>query len=122
MSVADGILRMQIKENSRIINVVKHPRVEPTRIEIPIEPKPTIKSSFDAFKSILRFDPSIMKQWMQSMSGQNEAAVRKEVGDFVNLFWLQFARWSGMLWDPCMITDRIVYWMQTRQIVRPLVR
>jgi predicted hydrocarbon binding protein len=26
--------------------------------------------------------------------------VRKEVGDFVNLFWPQFARWSGMLWDP----------------------
>ena len=100
MSVADGIIRMEIKESSRIINVVKHPRVEPTRIEIPTEAKPTIKSSFDAFKSILRFDPSVMKRWMKSMSGQDEAAVRKEVGDFVNLFWPQFAHWSGMLWDP----------------------
>ena len=100
MSVADGILRMEIKENSRIINVVKHPKVEPTRIEIPVEAKPTIKSSFDAFKSILHFDPSVMQRWMQSMSGQDKAAVRKEVGDFVNLFWPQFARWSGMLWDP----------------------
>ena len=100
MSVADGIIRMEIKERARIINVVKHPKVEPTRIEIPTEAKPTIKSSFDAFKSILRFDPSVMKRWMQSMSGQDEAAVRKEVGDFVNLFWPQFARWSGMLWDP----------------------
>ena len=34
------------------------------------------------------------------MSGQDKAAVRKEVGDFVNLFWPQFARWSTMLWDP----------------------
>ncbi|TET93825.1 hypothetical protein E3J33_01155 [Candidatus Aerophobetes bacterium] len=100
MSVADGIIRMEIKERARIINVVKHPKVEPTRIEIPVEAKPTIKSSFDAFKSILRFDPSVMKRWMKSMSGQDEAAVRKEVGDFVNLFWPQFARWSGMLWDP----------------------
>ncbi|HEX76776.1 MAG TPA: hypothetical protein G4O12_09415 [Dehalococcoidia bacterium] len=100
MSVADGIIRMGIKESLRTINVVKHPRAEPTRIEIPIEPKPTIKSSYDAFKSIMRFDPSIMKRWMQSMSGKNEAAVRKEVGDFVNLFWTQFAHWSSMLWDP----------------------
>ncbi|MBA7494485.1 hypothetical protein ES702_05061 [subsurface metagenome] len=100
MSVADGIIRMEIKERARIINVVKHPKVKPTRIEIPVEAKPTIKSSFDAFKSILRFDPSVMKRWMKSMSGQDKAAVRKEVGDFVNLFWPQFARWSGMLWDP----------------------
>jgi len=100
MSVADGIMRMEIKESLRIINVVKYPKVEPTRIEVSIEPKPTIKSSFDAFKSVLRLDPSVMRPWMQSMSGQNKAVVRKEVGDFVNLFWLQFARWSAMLWDP----------------------
>jgi predicted hydrocarbon binding protein len=41
-----------------------------------------------------------MRPWRQSAMGQNEAAVRKEVGDFVNLFWPQFARWSSMLWDP----------------------
>jgi predicted hydrocarbon binding protein len=27
-------------------------------------------------------------------------AVRKEVGDFVNLFWPNLAHWSCMLWDP----------------------
>ena len=100
MSVSDGIVKMDVGEKSRIINVVKHPKVMPTRIEVTIEAKPTIKSAFDAFKSVLRFDPSVMKQWMQSMSGQDEAAVRKEVGDFVNLFWPSFARWSAMLWDP----------------------
>jgi len=100
MSIADGILRMEIKERSRIINVVKHPKLAPTIIEVPIEAKPTIKSAFDTFKSTMLHDPSIMKQWMKSMSGQDEAVVRKEVGDFVNLFWPQFARWSSMLWDP----------------------
>jgi predicted hydrocarbon binding protein len=28
------------------------------------------------------------------------AVMRREVGDFVNLFWPNFAHWSGMLWDP----------------------
>jgi len=94
MSVADGILRMEIKESSRIMNVVKHPKVEPTRIEVPvIETKPTIRSR-------MQFEPSMIRQFIQSMFGQDEAAVRREVGDFVNLFWPNLAHWSGMLWDP----------------------
>jgi len=100
MSIADGILRMEIQESSRIINVIKHPKLTPTRIEVPVEPKPTVKSSFDTFKSSMLLDQSIMKQFIRSMSGQKKAAVRKEVGDYVNLFWPQFARWSTMLWDP----------------------
>ena len=100
MSVADGIIRMEIKDGLRIINVVKHPQVLPMRIEMAIESKPTIQSSFAAFKSTVLSDPSRMRQWMQSTSGRNEGAVRKEVGDFVNLFWPQFARWSSILWDP----------------------
>ncbi len=101
MSVADGILRMDMKENLKIINVVKYPKLEPVRIEVPIESKPTIKSSFDSLKeSVLRLDPSVIRSWRQSMMGQNEAGMRKEIGDFVNLFWPQFARWSSMLWDP----------------------
>jgi KaiC/GvpD/RAD55 family RecA-like ATPase/predicted hydrocarbon binding protein len=98
MSVADGILRMEMKESLRIINVVKYPRLEPARIEIPMETRPTIKSSFDAFKSSVLSDPGRMRQWVRSMSGQ--AALRRELGDFVNLFWPNFAHWSTMLWDP----------------------
>jgi KaiC/GvpD/RAD55 family RecA-like ATPase len=36
MSVADGIIRMEIKDSSRVVNVVKHPKVEPTKIETPM--------------------------------------------------------------------------------------
>jgi len=39
MSVADGILRMEIKERSRTLNVVKHPKLEAAEIEVPTEPK-----------------------------------------------------------------------------------
>jgi predicted hydrocarbon binding protein/KaiC/GvpD/RAD55 family RecA-like ATPase len=93
MSVADGILRMEVRESSRTINVVKHPKVRPTRIEVPMETKPTIRST-------LQFEPGMMRQFMKSMFGQGEAVVRSEVGDFVNSFWPNLAHWSGMLWDP----------------------
>ena len=92
MSVADGIIKMEIRESSRTINVVKHPKVRPARIEVPIEAKPTIKSTLD-------FETAVMRM-VRSMFGQEEAAVRSEVGDFVNLFWPNLAHWSGMLWDP----------------------
>ncbi len=93
MTVADGILRIEISESIRTIHVVKHPKVRPTRIEVPIEAKPTIKST-------LQFEPSVMRQFEKSCLGQEEAAVRREVGDFVNSFWPNLAHWSGMLWDP----------------------
>jgi len=93
MSVADGIIRMEIKESTRTINVVKHPKVEPKRIEVPVEAKPTVKSTW-------YFEPSVMRQFIRSTFGQDETALRREVGDFVNLFWPNLAHWSCMLWDP----------------------
>jgi predicted hydrocarbon binding protein/KaiC/GvpD/RAD55 family RecA-like ATPase len=93
MSVADGILRMEIKNGSRLINVVKHPKVRPTKIEVPIEAKPTIRAT-------MHFEPSVMRKFIRSMIGGGKVTVRREVGDFVNLFWPNLAHWSGMLWDP----------------------
>ncbi|TET93824.1 hypothetical protein E3J33_01150, partial [Candidatus Aerophobetes bacterium] len=93
MSVADGILRMEIKENSRTINVVKHPRVEQVRIAVPIEPKePQTRPPMD-------WDPDMLKQFLQSFM-KGKTVLRKEVGDFVNLFWPNLTHWSCMLWDP----------------------
>jgi len=93
MSIADGVIKIELEEDKQLLNVVKHPKLRPTRIEVPIEAKPTVKST-------LQFEPSMMRQFMKSMFGQEEAAVRSEVGDFVNLFWPNLAHWSGMLWDP----------------------
>jgi predicted hydrocarbon binding protein/KaiC/GvpD/RAD55 family RecA-like ATPase len=93
MSIADGIIRMEIKDSSRIMNVVKHPKLEPTKMEVPIETKPTVRTAW-------HYDPSVMRQFFQSMFGAGEAVLRREVGDFVNLFWPNLAHWSGMLWDP----------------------
>jgi KaiC/GvpD/RAD55 family RecA-like ATPase len=95
MSIADGILRMEIEESSRVMSVVKHPTVRPTRIEVPMQPaRPGVKAS-------LRPDPRALRQFAQSFfSGGEAKALRREVGDFVNLFWPNLAHWSGILWDP----------------------
>jgi predicted hydrocarbon binding protein/KaiC/GvpD/RAD55 family RecA-like ATPase len=93
MSVADGILRMEAKERSRTLNVVKHPRVEPAKIDVPIEPKrPQLRPTIEC-------DRDVMAKFYISF-GMKKAALRKEVGDFVNLFWPNLAHWSCMLWDP----------------------
>ena len=107
MSVADGILRINMKDNLRTINVVKHPKVPPKRIEMPIESEHIeLKEVEIPFAQI---DPSFARQFLQSSSGKDKGALRREAGDFVNLFWPQFAHWSGMLWDtkrfPTMIYE-----------------
>jgi predicted hydrocarbon binding protein/KaiC/GvpD/RAD55 family RecA-like ATPase len=96
MSVANGILTMEIKDSSRIINVVKHPKVTPTRIEVPAEP-----TRVKLVQRVEYLDPVITKKWSGIMARQLDTPLlRREVGDFVNLFWANLAHWSGMLWDP----------------------
>lgn len=65
MSVADGVINMEIKENKQLFNIVKHPKVRPTRIEVSIEPKAGVKAA-------THFDPSVMKRFAKSMLGQGE--------------------------------------------------
>jgi predicted hydrocarbon binding protein/KaiC/GvpD/RAD55 family RecA-like ATPase len=93
MSVADGILRMAAKERSRTLNVVKHPTVEPAVIEVPIEPKEP------QFRPPMDWDPDVLAQFLQSYNA-GKTTLRRECGDFVNLFWPSLVHWSCMLWDP----------------------
>jgi len=93
MSVADGVVNMKMEEDKQLLNVVKHPKARPTRIAVPIEAKPPLKWA-------MRYEPSVMRQFMQSFFGGGETGIRREVGDFLNLFWPNLAHWSGILWDP----------------------
>jgi predicted hydrocarbon binding protein len=68
---------------------VKHPKLKPTIIEAPIEAE-----RFRLSERI--FNPAVLA----AMARRDEAVLRREVGDFVSLFWPNFAHWSGMLWDP----------------------
>ncbi len=92
MSVADGIIRMEIKEHQRTLDVVKHPKVETARIDVPIEPKEP------QTRPPINFDLIMVKQFLRStVKGK---VMRSEAGDFVHLFWSNLTHWSCMLWDP----------------------
>jgi predicted hydrocarbon binding protein/KaiC/GvpD/RAD55 family RecA-like ATPase len=92
MSIADGIIRMEIKESSRVINVVKHPKVMPTKIEVPVTVRPRVISSY--------FDAEYVRR-LAGMSAQGvKVTLRPEVGDYVNIAWRDLIFWSGMLWEP----------------------
>jgi len=93
MSVADGILRMEAKERSRTLNVVKHPRVETASVVVPVEPKKA------QIRPSMEWDPVVLKQFLLSFFF-GKTTMRREVGDFVNLFWPSLSHWSCMLWDP----------------------
>ena len=93
MSTADGIVKMKREESKWLFNVVKYPKLRPTRIEVPTEPERV------GVKPTLVFDPGVMRRFMQSLL-RGKATLRPEVEDFVNLFWPNLAHWSCMLWDP----------------------
>jgi predicted hydrocarbon binding protein len=73
---------------------------------------------------------------MKSYIGGYEAGLRREVGDFVNLFWPNLAHWSCMLWDPkrfptmiydlnkeetSMVRETLPYWPWHLRLLAKLV-
>ena len=94
MSVADGLIRIEIKDSSRIINVMKHPQFAPARIE-----SPALWSTEIPCK---KFDSGVDRELARKFFSVRLRGkpIRPETGDFVNMYWLNLASWSGMLWDP----------------------
>jgi predicted hydrocarbon binding protein len=66
--------------------------LEPTKIEVPMTWSAAIPYHFDMEK--------ITQHMEMSMGLMAGSPLRTEVGDYVNLFWPNFVRWSCMLWDP----------------------
>jgi predicted hydrocarbon binding protein/KaiC/GvpD/RAD55 family RecA-like ATPase len=89
MSLSDGVIRVETEEGKQFLNVVKHPKLKTIRIEASLEPEP-----IGLEERVI--DPDVLARFLRG----KEAVVRREVGDFVNLFWPNLAHWSGMLWDP----------------------
>jgi len=90
MSISDGVIRMETREGKQFLNVVKHPKLKPTKIEASLEPERI------GLEERVFINPEVLAAYIRG----DEAVMRREVGDFVNLFWPNFAHWSGMLWDP----------------------
>jgi len=89
MSLSDGVIRVETEMGKQFLNVVKHPKLKMTRIEASLEPEP-ISLEERVFNT----------EELAAFIRGDEAVLRREVGDFANMFWPNFAHWSGMLWDP----------------------
>jgi predicted hydrocarbon binding protein/KaiC/GvpD/RAD55 family RecA-like ATPase len=94
MSLSEGVIKLEKKDSMRLLNVVKHPKVEPTRIEVPMTKIPEKLWDMEMWRE------EVMTIALRSMKGESSGQFRKEVGNFVNLFWPNFVRWSNILWDP----------------------
>jgi len=92
MSLANAIIETDIAAGTKILTVVKHPRIEPTRIEVPVTLPPRVIS--------YHFDLDYLRREMELMVRGFGAALRPEVGDRINIGWRDLIFWSGMLWDP----------------------
>ncbi len=94
MSLSNGVIKMETEDGRRVLNVVKHPIVEPTRVEVP-----GTKIS-EKLWDMRMWEEEIMKFPLRAMKGEALGTVRRELGNYVNLFWPNFAHWSEILWDP----------------------
>ena len=65
MSIANGVISMEMRENRQLVTIVKHPELRPTRIEVLIESRARVKAT-------THFDPHVMKRFAKSMLGQVE--------------------------------------------------
>jgi len=81
ISLSDGVIRTERKERKLLLNVVKHPKIRLTNIEAPIEPERRLEYPL----SIIDEDGA--RRYFKAHFGGKEAALRREVGDYVNLFW-----------------------------------
>jgi len=92
MSLSSGVIKLESMEGKTVLNVVKHPVMEPTRIEV----SKTKIGGTKLFDTALWDQELARRSWDVSRAG----GIRTEVGDHVNLFWPNFAFWSAMVWDP----------------------
>jgi predicted hydrocarbon binding protein/KaiC/GvpD/RAD55 family RecA-like ATPase len=93
MSLSNGVIRMDVENGSRVVDIVKHPVLEPARVELPTD-KTWKARALDA--SV--WDPGWMKLAGQAYQRGEFSQFLSKMG--VNLFWPNLVHWSGMLWDP----------------------
>jgi predicted hydrocarbon binding protein/KaiC/GvpD/RAD55 family RecA-like ATPase len=93
MSLSNGVIRMGVEDGSRVVDIVKHPALEPARVELPTDR--TWKAR--ALDTEL-WDPAWMKLAAESLQRGDMGQLEEKAG--VHLFWRNLMHWSGMLWDP----------------------
>jgi len=96
MTLSSGVIELELKEGEKTLNVVKYPRMKPTRIEIPTA---QVSPIFD----VKAWDQDVMTRFLEAMQ---QGDLSKEFGEFeVNGFWPNLGKWSSILWDPKRIPE-----------------
>lgn len=109
MSLANGVVKMKVEDEKRILNVIKHPKIRPIKIEIPskeIWEKKVYDSKFrdkEFLKKVVRVE-QVFKKFE------------------VNIFWPNFAFWSSIFWDPLRF-PQIAYdvWKEFSTLIREAI-
>jgi predicted hydrocarbon binding protein len=99
MSLANGVIRIETDEDKQVFSVVKHPIMSPTR---------KIERSLVKPKDI--WDPTLWDENKIRHVAFEEGKLRKEMGDYVNLFWPTYSFWNCMLWDPQRFSEMSYEW------------
>jgi len=89
---------------------IKHPKMKPEKIDVPLTPNPPEQRRPTNIEYI--------KQNVKLTFGASGIVLRKEVGDFVNIAWRNLILWSGMLWDPKRFPTIMYDWIKFQYNVR----
>lgn len=92
MSLSNGIIKIDLRESKKVISILKHPKIKPTKIEVPLVNPP--------LTNFHHFDMHYRKRDLKLAMGASISTLRPMVGDFINIAWRNLVFWSGMLWDP----------------------
>jgi predicted hydrocarbon binding protein/KaiC/GvpD/RAD55 family RecA-like ATPase len=96
MTLSSGVIELELKKEKKTLNVVKYPRMKPTRIEVHTA---QVSPIFD----VKAWDQEVMTRFLEA---QQKGDFSKEFGAFeVNGFWPNLGKWSSILWDPKRIPE-----------------
>ena len=101
-SLSNGVIEIEVEEGKRVLNIVKHPRMKSARIEIPTDKSWEMKYWDSKF-----WAQEMMESGIRLLRGKPwEGVIRKEVEDYVNVFWPNLTLWGAMLWDPKRFSEK----------------
>ena len=96
MTLSSGVIETELKEGKKVLTVVKHPQVNPTKIEIPL-------AQVNPIYDMKVWDQEMMRYFLEA---QQKGDLSKEFGKYdVNVFWPNLGKWSAILWDPKRISE-----------------
>ena len=99
MSLSTGVIRIAIDRNTQVLHVVKHPTMDGTR-----------KIEISLAKQNKLWDAAVWDAKKVRHVAFEEGKLRKDIGDYVNLFWPIYSFWSCMLWDPQRFSEMSYEW------------